>query len=66
MADKLAALNGVFHLDESVDDKTVLLIDDLYQSGTSAWALAKFLKKKGAREVCALACVKSWRDTDNQ
>jgi predicted amidophosphoribosyltransferase len=66
MAAKLAALNGVFHLGESVDGRTVLLIDDLYQSGTSAWGLAKFLKENGAREVYALACVKSWRDTDNQ
>jgi predicted amidophosphoribosyltransferase len=62
---KLKALDGAFHLTESVEGKTVLIIDDLYQSGTSAWALAKFLKQNGAREVYALACVKSWRDTDN-
>lgn len=62
---KLKALNGAFHLDESVEGKTVLIIDDLYQSGTSAWSLAKFLKENGAREVYCLACVKSWRDTDN-
>lgn len=66
MGDKLAALNGVFHLEESVEGRTVLFIDDLYQSGTTAWSLAKFLKENGAREVYALACVKSWRDTDNQ
>lgn len=66
MAAKLEALNGVFHLDESIEHGTVLLIDDLYQSGTSAWSLAKFLKENGAGEVYALACVKSWRDTDNQ
>lgn len=66
MADKLVTLNGVFHLDESVEGRTVLFIDDLYQSGMTAWSLAKFLKENGAREVYALACVKSWRDTDNQ
>ena len=40
-------------------------IDDLYQSGVTAWSLAKFLKTNGARGVYALACVKSWSDTDN-
>lgn len=62
---KIATLTGVFTLDESVRGKTVLIIDDLYQSGATAWSLAKFLKKHGAREVYALACVKSWSDTDN-
>lgn len=62
---KLAALAGVFTLDESVQGKTVLVIDDLYQSGVTAWSLAKLLKSHGAREVYALACVKSWSDTDN-
>jgi adenine/guanine phosphoribosyltransferase-like PRPP-binding protein len=63
---KLSALQGKFHLGDSVKGKTIVVIDDLYQSGASAWSLAKFLKENGAREVYALACVKSWRDTDNQ
>jgi predicted amidophosphoribosyltransferase len=62
---KLAALAGVFSLGESVRGKSVLIVDDLYQSGVTAWSLAKFLKAQGAREVYAPACVKSWRDTDN-
>ncbi len=62
---KLTTLAGVFSLGESVQDKTVLVIDDLYQSGVTAWSLAKFLKANGAREVYALAAVKSWSDTDN-
>jgi predicted amidophosphoribosyltransferase len=66
MVKKLATLEGVFHLSESINGQTVLMVDDLYQSGTTAWSLAKFLKENGAREVYALACVKSWRDTDNQ
>jgi predicted amidophosphoribosyltransferase len=65
IAKKVATLKDKFYLAESVKGKSVLIIDDLYQSGTSAWALAKFLKQNGAREVYALACVKSWRDTDN-
>jgi hypothetical protein len=62
---KLSALAGVFALGEPVQGKSVLVIDDLYQSGVTAWSLAKFLKSQGAREVYALACVKSWSDTDN-
>ena len=65
LADKLAALSQAFTLNESVEDKTILLIDDLYQSGATLWSLAKFLKSHGAREVYGLACAKSWRDTDN-
>lgn len=65
MAQKLSTLANVFTLNEPVQGKSVLIIDDLYQSGVTAWSLAKFLKSQGAREVYALACVKSWRDTDN-
>lgn len=65
IAKKVATLKGKFHLKESIKGKNVLIIDDLYQSGTSAWSLAKFLKENSAREVYCLACVKSWRDTDN-
>jgi predicted amidophosphoribosyltransferase len=65
IAEKLTTLAGVFTLGEPVDGKSVLVIDDLYQSGVTAWSLAKFLKSHGAREVYALTCVKSWSDTDN-
>lgn len=62
---KVKTLDGIFELGESITGKTVLIVDDLYQSGVTAWSLAKFLKTNGAREVYALACVKSWGDTDN-
>ncbi len=62
---KLKILEGVFELDEDIDNKSVLLVDDLYQSGITMWTLAKFLKDKGASHVFGLACVKSWRDSDN-
>lgn len=65
IAEKIAELSDVFHLGESVDGKSIILIDDLYQSGVTAWTLARFLKGHGAREVYCLACVKSWSDTDN-
>ncbi len=51
---------------KSVKGKTVIVIDDLYQSGVTIWAYAKFLKGIGAHCVYGLACVKSMKDTDNQ
>ena len=65
MQDKLTTLGEVFSLNESVQGKRILVIDDLYQSGTTLWSLAKFLKSHGAYEVYGLTCVKSWSDTDN-
>jgi hypothetical protein len=62
---KIATLAEAFTLGESVAGKTILLVDDLFQSGATFWSLARFLRGHGAREVFGLACVKSWRDTDN-
>jgi len=53
-------------LSESVDGRTVLIIDDLYQSGATMWMYATHLKQLGAKYVFGLPCVKSLRDTDNQ
>src|SRR6266498_1835094 len=63
--EKILALEKAFTLRGSVRDKSVLIIDDLYQSGVTLWSLARFLKQNGATEVFGLACVKSWSDTDN-
>jgi predicted amidophosphoribosyltransferase len=49
-----------------VSGKTIFLIDDLYQSGTTLWSCARYLKQAGAIAVIGLVCVKSLRDTDNQ
>jgi hypothetical protein len=65
LAKKLETLEDVFELDENVEGKSLLLVDDLYQSGSTMWTLAKFLKDRGAGQVYGLACVKSWRDSDN-
>lgn len=46
--------------------KTVLLIDDLYQSGTTIQFVAMKLQEAGARRIYGLSVVKSRRDTDNQ
>ncbi|HRI67091.1 MAG TPA: hypothetical protein PK156_22755 [Polyangium sp.] len=44
----------------------VIVLDDLYQSGVTLWSFARCLKLMGASSVHGVACVKSWRDTDNQ
>lgn len=45
-----------------VKGKTVIIVDDLYQSGVSVWSYARFLKEHGATAVYALCCVKSVHD----
>ena len=57
---------GQVDLTETVYGKTVLIVDDLYQSGTSIWSFAKHLKSMGTSLVYGLVAVKSQRDSDNQ
>lgn len=64
--EKTKELKGSIEIIGDVERKSIILIDDLYQSGFTMWTIAKLLKRKGARMVLGLACVKSWRDTDNQ
>jgi predicted amidophosphoribosyltransferase len=52
-------------VDPVVKGKTILLVDDLFQSGASIWALARAARKAGAIRVCGLVSVKARRDTDN-
>lgn len=49
----------------SIAGATIVIIDDLYQSGTTMLAYADFLKRHGAGSVYGLSCVKSLRDSDN-
>lgn len=44
----------------------VVIIEDSYQSGTTMWAYATYLKDLGFPEVHGLCCVKNMRDTDNK
>jgi predicted amidophosphoribosyltransferase len=53
-------------LSRSVRGCSVIVVDDLYQSGASLWSYAKYLKGRQAGMVAGLACVKSLRDTDNK
>ena len=46
--------------------KNIVVVDDLYQSGTTIWSYAKYLKSLGANTVLGLACEKGWHDDDNK
>ncbi len=49
----------------TVKDKTVILIDDKYQSGTTMQYIAMKLQQAGASKVYGLCFVKTMSDTDN-
>lgn len=49
----------------AVIGKSVVIVDDLYQSGATMWAYAGYLKRLGAKNICGLVCVKSMSDKDN-
>ena len=49
-----------------ITDKTIILIDDKYQSGTTIQYVAMKLQEFGAYQVYGLSMVKTMRDTDNQ
>lgn len=56
---------GDIQLSSGVDNHLVYVVDDLYQSGVSINAFARFLKSKGASHVLGLVCVKSLSDAGN-
>lgn len=58
--------NDMIEITGDIDGLSVILIDDLYQSGSTMWSIAKFLKKEGANMVVGIACEKTRGDRDNQ
>lgn len=63
---KLDALIGSVVVDAAkVRGKSLVVIDDLYQSGLTINYIAEELRAAGAREVFGLAAVKTLRDDDN-
>ena len=50
----------------NISGKRVVLIDDLYQSGTTMQYIAMKLQEAGAYQICGLSMVKTMRDKDNQ
>jgi hypoxanthine phosphoribosyltransferase len=63
---KLATIQGTIAVEASpFAEKSVLLIDDLYQSGVSLNYVAKLLLQAGASRVLGLSCEKTCRNDDN-
>ncbi|MDD4689853.1 MAG: hypothetical protein PHE51_08940 [Eubacteriales bacterium] len=62
---------ATYPIETSIDSdelygKTILIVDDLYQSGASMWCYAEYLKYLGASNVLGIALVKSLKDSDNK
>lgn len=49
----------------TLQDKSIILVDDKYQSGITLQFVASKLLEKGASKVFGLCAVKTWRDDDN-
>jgi predicted amidophosphoribosyltransferase len=63
---KLDALVGSISVDaDKVRGKSLVVVDDLYQSGLTINYVAEELRAAGAAEVFGLAAVKTLRDDDN-
>jgi len=66
LLDKLNAIDGTVEADAAAfRGKSVLLIDDIYQSGVSMNYVGMVLIEAGARKVLGLACEKTCTNDDN-
>jgi predicted amidophosphoribosyltransferase len=67
LSEKLLTLRGTIGVTPEVfQGRRVLLIDDLYQSGTTMNYCAQLLLEAGAEAILGLACEKTCRNDDNQ
>ncbi len=65
-SEKKRNISGAFKLAAGVDlaDRTVLLVDDIFDSGATMLEAARVLRSAGAKDVCMLAAVRTtsrWR-----
>ncbi len=66
LADKLEAILGSVTVDMAkVEGKSIVVVDDLYQSGLTINYVAEELRLAGARKVFGLAAVKTLSNDDN-
>lgn len=65
VGDKLDKLLGSVEVGPEVAGRSILLVDDLYQSGVSMNYVAMELLAAGATRVFGLACEKTCRNDDN-
>ena len=56
---KTENLDGAFEVTEDIRDKTLLLIDDIFDSGATIQETAKVLAAAGAKEICPLVIAKT-------
>ena len=61
--ERLANVRGVYRIDDDfkVDKKSILLIDDIYTTGSTVNECAKILKQAGAKRVHVLAACRAVR-----
>ena len=59
MYNKTENISGAFEIVEDVRDKTILLIDDIYDSGATIKELAKVLAAAGVKETCPIVIAKT-------
>jgi hypothetical protein len=66
LGDKRGALEGSFLVERTlVENRNILLIDDIYQSGTTIGYITELIRASGAKRALVLAAVKTLRDADN-
>lgn len=66
LEEKWTALeSGKLVINSNMKGRKLILIDDKFQSGTTAQFVAAKFFEAGADEVHGLFCIKTWRDTDN-
>jgi competence protein ComFC len=59
-SERVAVLESAFSVGKNLDGKTILLIDDLFQSGATMNVAARTLKQEGnANAVCAIALTRT-------
>ena len=59
-AARVAALEAAFVSDRGLEGRSVLLLDDLFQSGATMNVAARTLKRQGlVKSVCALALTRT-------
>lgn len=64
--DKITELsNWNISINTDIREKTIILIDDLYQSGATMMYVAMRLREAGAKAIYGLSVVKNLRNTDN-
>ena len=65
LEDKVAAIEPFLVGSSDLKGVNCIVVDDLYQSGSTMWTVARCAKRAGANHIFGLACVKARRSTDN-